>query len=206
MAEAIGLGASVIAFIGLAGQLVQGCEYVRRTIDAIKEADGDVRELRSELTASGRMHAVRSVLNTAHEAVQNLIKETCAKHVSRINRVKHDIAITQANIILHLENQRFSHDQVIERDLNSLASNLGDSSKIVSKIPARLDEVHAAACSTNEAVSVLKSDLFTKINDLCNAVHAISTSKFTASVTIVSETAGYFHETVQNASAANESI
>ncbi|TGO16315.1 hypothetical protein BTUL_0029g00040 [Botrytis tulipae] len=251
MAEAIGLGASVIAFIGLAGQLVQGCEYVRRTIDAIKEADGDVRELQSEvssfelivdsfrnvlqdlensgvqLTASGRMYAVRSVLNTAHEAVQNLIKfiatnkfsgrkrdklkfvflrETCAKHVSRINRVKHDIAITQANIILHLENQKLSRDQVIERDLNSLASNLGDSSKIVSTIPARLDEVHVAACNTKEAVSVLKSDLFTKINDLCNAVNAISTSKFTASATIVSETAGYVHEAVQNASTANESI
>ncbi|TGO40457.1 hypothetical protein BHYA_0037g00580 [Botrytis hyacinthi] len=96
MAEAIGSGASVKNFIGLAGQLVQGCEYVRRTIDEIKEADGDVRELRSEvssfelivdsfrnvlqdletsgvqLTASGRMHAVRSVLNTAHEAVQVL--------------------------------------------------------------------------------------------------------------------------------------
>ncbi|KAF5871682.1 uncharacterized protein Bfra_008706 [Botrytis fragariae] len=243
MAEAIGLGASVVAFIGLAGQLVQGCEYVRQTIDRIKQAEGDVRELRSEvnsfeliidsfrnvlqdletsgvqLTASGRMHAVQSVLDTAHEAVQNLIKfiatnkfsgrkrdklkfvfsrETCANHVSRINRVKHDIAVTQANTL--------SHDQAIKRDLNSLSLNLGDSSKIVSTIPARLDEVYVAACNAKEAVSVLKSDLCTKINDLCNAVNAISTSKFTASATIVSETAGHVHEVVQNASTANEFI
>ncbi|TGO45823.1 hypothetical protein BOTNAR_0636g00020 [Botryotinia narcissicola] len=223
MAEAIGLGASEIAFIGLAGQLVQGCEYVRRTIDAIKEADGDVRELRSEvssfelivdsfrnvlqdletsgvqLTACGdQMHAVRSVLNTAHEAVQNLIKFIATNKFSGRKRDKLKF--------VHLENQRLSHDQVIERDLNSLASNLGDSSKIVSTIPARLDEVHVAACNTKEAVSVLKSDLFTKINDLCNAVNAISTSKFTASATIVSETAGYVHEAVQNSSTANESI
>ncbi|KAF7942064.1 hypothetical protein BELL_0026g00300 [Botrytis elliptica] len=251
MAEAIGLGASVIAFLGLAGQLVQGCEYVRRIIDGIKEADDDVRELRSEvssleliidsfrnvlqdletsgvkLTASGRMHAVRLVLNTAQEAVQNLIKfiatnkfsgrkmsklkfvflrNTCAKHASRINKVKHDIAIMQANIILHLESQKLSHDQVIKRDLNSLASKLGDSSNIVSTIPARLNEVHVAACNTKEAVSTLKSDLCAKINDLCNTVDAISASKFTASATTVCETVGQVHEVVQNASTANEFI
>ncbi|KAF7938748.1 uncharacterized protein EAE98_001086 [Botrytis deweyae] len=211
MAEAIGLSASVIAFLGLAGQLVQGCEYVRRIIDGIKEADDDVRELRSEvssleliidsfrnvlqdletsgvkLTASGRMHAVRLVLNTAQEAVQNLIKFIATNKFSgrKISKLKF---------------------VVIKRDLNSLALKLGDSSNIVSTIPARLNEVHVAACNTKEAVSTLKSDLCAKINDLCNAVDAISASKFTASATTVCETVGQVHEVVQNASTANEFI
>ncbi|TGO90815.1 hypothetical protein BPOR_0050g00200 [Botrytis porri] len=197
MVEAIGSGASVIAFLGLAGQLVQGCEYVCRTIDRIKEADDDVREFRSEvssleliidsfrnvlqdletsgvqLTASGRMHAVRSVLNTAQEAVQNLIKLIATNNFSGRKRSKLKFVF-----------------------LRDTCANT---------IPARLDEVHVAACNTKEAISVFKNDLFKKINDLCNAVNAISASEFTASTTIVSETAVHVHEALYNASTTNKS-
>ncbi|KAF7911008.1 uncharacterized protein EAF01_002516 [Botrytis porri] len=214
MVEAIGSGASVIAFLGLAGQLVQGCEYVCRTIDRIKEADDDVREFRSEvssleliidsfrnvlqdletsgvqLTASGRMHAVRSVLNTAQEAVQNLIKLIATNNFSGRKRSKLKFV--------------FLRDTCANEKI-SLVSNLGHFSKVVSTIPARLDEVHVAACNTKEAISVFKNDLFKKINDLCNAVNAISASEFTASTTIVSETAVHVHEALYNASTTNKS-
>jgi hypothetical protein len=49
MAEAIGLGASVVAFIGLAGQVAQGCKFVRDVLGDIKDASNDIRALRTEI-------------------------------------------------------------------------------------------------------------------------------------------------------------
>ncbi|EPE37154.1 hypothetical protein GLAREA_09317 [Glarea lozoyensis ATCC 20868] len=49
MAEAIGVGASVVAFIGLAGQVAQGCQYIRTLLDDIKDASEDVQSLRTEV-------------------------------------------------------------------------------------------------------------------------------------------------------------
>lgn len=49
MAEAIALGASIVAFIGLAGQLAQGCSYVRTIIDDIIDASDDLRALQREI-------------------------------------------------------------------------------------------------------------------------------------------------------------
>jgi hypothetical protein len=49
MAEAIGVGASVIAFVGLVGQLAQGCQNARAILDDIKDASGDLRSLHTEV-------------------------------------------------------------------------------------------------------------------------------------------------------------
>lgn len=49
MAEAIGLGASVVAFIGLAGHVAQGCQVARSLLDDIKAASDDVRGIRTEI-------------------------------------------------------------------------------------------------------------------------------------------------------------
>jgi hypothetical protein len=49
MAEAIGLGGSVVAFIGLAGQVAQGCQYIGTLLDDIKDASEDLRSLRTEV-------------------------------------------------------------------------------------------------------------------------------------------------------------
>jgi len=49
MAEAIGLGASVVAFIGLAGQVAQGCKFVRDILGDVKDASNDIRALRTEI-------------------------------------------------------------------------------------------------------------------------------------------------------------
>jgi hypothetical protein len=49
MAEAIGLGSSVVAFIGLAGQVAQGCQYIRTLLDDIRDASEDLQSLRTEV-------------------------------------------------------------------------------------------------------------------------------------------------------------
>lgn len=49
MVEAIGLGASVVAFIGLAGQIAQGCSFVRTVIEDIRDAPDDLRALEREI-------------------------------------------------------------------------------------------------------------------------------------------------------------
>jgi hypothetical protein len=64
MADAIGLGASVVAFIGLAGQVLQGCAYIREVVDNVQDADRDILTLRRdvhhfELT----INSVRDLLN-----------------------------------------------------------------------------------------------------------------------------------------------
>jgi hypothetical protein len=48
-AEAIGLGASVVGFVGLAGQILQGCLFVQNFLDALEDAPADIEVLRSEL-------------------------------------------------------------------------------------------------------------------------------------------------------------
>jgi hypothetical protein len=64
MAEVIGLGASVVAFICLARQVLQGCAYVREVVDNINDADRNILTLRRdvhhfELT----INSVRDLLN-----------------------------------------------------------------------------------------------------------------------------------------------
>ncbi|CZR56349.1 uncharacterized protein PAC_06237 [Phialocephala subalpina] len=49
MAEALGVGASVVAFIGLAGQVAQGAAYLYNFFGAIQDAPADVRSLAEEL-------------------------------------------------------------------------------------------------------------------------------------------------------------
>jgi hypothetical protein len=50
MAEAaLGLGASVVAFIGLAGQVLQGCHYVCDFLDLTKSAPDDLQHLKNEI-------------------------------------------------------------------------------------------------------------------------------------------------------------
>lgn len=65
MAEVVSLGASVVAFIGLAGQVIQGCQYVRTILDDIKDAQDDVRSLRTEI----------KILSRTLESFQNVLSE-----------------------------------------------------------------------------------------------------------------------------------
>jgi hypothetical protein len=51
MAELFGLGASAIAFIGLAGQILQGCQYVRDLIDNIQDAPDNLRHYHTEIAS-----------------------------------------------------------------------------------------------------------------------------------------------------------
>jgi hypothetical protein len=48
-AEAVGLRASVLAFIGLAGQIVSGCQFISNLVDDTKDAREDLRTLSHEV-------------------------------------------------------------------------------------------------------------------------------------------------------------
>jgi hypothetical protein len=48
-AEVIALGASVVGFVGLAGQILQGCLFVQNFLEALEDAPADIEVLRSEL-------------------------------------------------------------------------------------------------------------------------------------------------------------
>ena len=48
-AEAVGLGASVLTFVGLAGTILQGCVSLRSILDDVKDAPTDLRALKREL-------------------------------------------------------------------------------------------------------------------------------------------------------------
>jgi hypothetical protein len=100
MADPIGLGASVIAFIGLTGQVLQGCRFVQTILNDIDDAADDFRNLKTEvnlfeLTIDGfkralvdiadsgisqdQTAAVQIALDYAEEAVSDLLK-FIAKH------------------------------------------------------------------------------------------------------------------------------
>ncbi|KAH8794135.1 hypothetical protein BGZ57DRAFT_749677 [Hyaloscypha finlandica] len=100
MAEAIGLGASVIAFIGLTGQVLQGCRYIQTILNDIDDVADDFRNLKTEvnlfeLTIEGfkralvdiadsgisqdQTAAVQIALDYADEAVSDVLK-FIAKH------------------------------------------------------------------------------------------------------------------------------
>ena len=48
-AEAIAFGASVVGFIGLTGQILQGCLFVQDFLEALEDAPADIEALQSEL-------------------------------------------------------------------------------------------------------------------------------------------------------------
>ncbi|KAH8600010.1 hypothetical protein B0O99DRAFT_503967 [Bisporella sp. PMI_857] len=49
MAEAVALGASVVAFIGIAGQIVQGCISISAFIGDVKDTPSYLKNLRKEV-------------------------------------------------------------------------------------------------------------------------------------------------------------
>lgn len=51
MAEFIGLGASIVAFISLTGQLVQRFEYILGVLKGVKEANDDVQRLQDQASS-----------------------------------------------------------------------------------------------------------------------------------------------------------
>jgi len=51
MVEALGVAASVIAVVGLAGQVVQGCQTLRTLLGDFKNAPADIQHLMRELDA-----------------------------------------------------------------------------------------------------------------------------------------------------------
>jgi hypothetical protein len=55
MAEALGVAGSVVSFIGLAGQVAQGANYLYNFFDGMQDAPSDVRSLAEELKILGNI-------------------------------------------------------------------------------------------------------------------------------------------------------
>jgi hypothetical protein len=70
MAEALGVGASVVGFIGLAGQILQGCHYISTLFDDIKDAPETLLYLWTEIKA------FRIVLQGFQQALQSMGQST----------------------------------------------------------------------------------------------------------------------------------
>ncbi|PMD56106.1 uncharacterized protein K444DRAFT_536538 [Hyaloscypha bicolor E] len=127
--EAIAAGSAVVAFISLAGQITQGCLYIRTLLVDASEAAEDIRHLGTESLVDlddagipeGQTNSVQLALDYSDEAVTGLVKliaknkklggrwgqvkfafakEKCAKYISRLERAKGYISTAQAGILL----------------------------------------------------------------------------------------------------------
>ncbi|EPE32476.1 hypothetical protein GLAREA_07609 [Glarea lozoyensis ATCC 20868] len=49
-AEALGIGASVVTFVGVAGHIVQGCQYVPSILNDIDDAPDDILDMNASIT------------------------------------------------------------------------------------------------------------------------------------------------------------
>ena len=49
MAEALGIAGSVAGLVGISGQILQGCQYVRTLIDDVRDASDDLQVLKTEI-------------------------------------------------------------------------------------------------------------------------------------------------------------
>jgi len=49
MTDPLSLGTSAVAFIGLAGQVLQGCQYICNFVDDVREASDDLRYFKREI-------------------------------------------------------------------------------------------------------------------------------------------------------------
>jgi hypothetical protein len=85
---ALGVRSSVVSFIGLAGQILQGCHYISNLFDDIKDAPETLSYLRAEIKAfriviHGFQQALRSVgqstnIDAASEQVLTALKTSSA--------------------------------------------------------------------------------------------------------------------------------
>lgn len=91
-AEAIALGASVVGFVGLTGQILQGCLFVQNFLQALEDAPADIGVLRSELLIfQASLDAFKSTLNVVgDDAVGEDIRlslEYSSKAINELRKV-----------------------------------------------------------------------------------------------------------------------
>jgi hypothetical protein len=64
MAEAIGFAASIIAVVGLAGQVIQGCQNIKALVGDFNSAPKDVQDLIRELNSIEESAKITDILRT----------------------------------------------------------------------------------------------------------------------------------------------
>jgi len=55
MAEALGVAGSVVSFVGLAGQVAQGVNYLYNFFESVRDAPSDIRSLAGDLKVLGEI-------------------------------------------------------------------------------------------------------------------------------------------------------
>jgi hypothetical protein len=64
MAEAIGLAASIIAIVGLSGQVIQGCQNIKAWVGDFNSAPKDIQDLMRELILIEESAQITDILRT----------------------------------------------------------------------------------------------------------------------------------------------
>jgi hypothetical protein len=64
MAEAIGFAASIIAVVGLAGQVIQGCQNIKAWVGDFNSAPKDIQHLIQELNSIEESAKITEILRT----------------------------------------------------------------------------------------------------------------------------------------------
>lgn len=90
MAELLGLGASVLAFVGLAGQMVQGASFLATFFGDMKDAPEDVQMLAVQLKTLGTILQsldVESVDDGEDEALERIAEALacCKPWIDKLN-------------------------------------------------------------------------------------------------------------------------
>jgi hypothetical protein len=82
MAEALGIAGSVVSFVGLAGQIAQGVNYLYNFFNSMQDAPSDIKSLAAELKILGTIldEVNRDVVDSAAlGAALQLCKDTVAE-------------------------------------------------------------------------------------------------------------------------------
>jgi hypothetical protein len=79
MTDPLSLGASAVAFVGLAGQVLQGCQYICNFVDDVHDAPDDLHYFKTEI--NGFRAAVLGFQRILQRFEHSANLETVAEHI-----------------------------------------------------------------------------------------------------------------------------
>ncbi|PQE17650.1 hypothetical protein CJF31_00007754 [Rutstroemia sp. NJR-2017a BVV2] len=90
---AVGLGASVVSFVGITGQILQGCQFICDYIDDIKDAPKELQQMLLELKIfEAGLRSFQTTLDNAKECVDvNSVEEQICRALNLGNAAIQDL-------------------------------------------------------------------------------------------------------------------
>lgn len=135
-AEAIGLGASVVSFVGFTGQILQGCLFIRNFLDDMEDAPAYIQTLRSELlnfqtsiqafqSALGSENIIgedaRQVLEFSNKSIAELQELLATLDKKRNGTLLNFSSVIRKNRIMkHVENLKSARLQLLSAQSNMI--------------------------------------------------------------------------------------